>query len=64
VIHSLVASLLFGFVVGVGFHIEIAALLWSAFGTALAAPFVFSVLRRLDAGFMKVAESPSPGGIR
>ena len=62
-IHSLVASLLFGFVVGVGFHLEIGTLLWSAFGTALAAPFVFAILGRLDAGFMKT-EGPAPARIR
>ena len=63
VIHSLVASLLFGFVVAVGFHVELPSLLWSAFGTALAAPFVFAILRRLDAGFMK-AEGPDSARIR
>ena len=49
---------------GLGFHLEIAALLWSAFGTALAAPFVFAVLRRLDAGFMKADSGPAPARIR
>jgi len=51
VIHSIVASMLFGFVLGVGFHLELAPLLWSAFGTALAAPFVFAILGRVDASF-------------
>ncbi len=57
-VHSLVASLLFGFVAGAGFHLELAPLLWSAFGTALAAPLVFSVLRRLDSGFIKAEAVP------
>ena len=35
-----------------GFHLEIGSLLWSAIGTAIAAPIVFSILRRLDAGFL------------
>ena len=37
---------------GAGFHLEIGSLLWSAAGTAIAAPIVFSILRRLDAGFL------------
>jgi rod shape-determining protein MreD len=63
VVHSLIASVLFGFVVGVGFHVEPQPLLWSAFGTALAAPFVFAILRRLDSGFVK-AESAATARMR
>jgi rod shape-determining protein MreD len=62
-VHSLVATLLFGFFAGAGFHLEFAPLLWSAFGTALAAPLVFAVLRRLDAGFVH-AEGPAPRRLR
>jgi rod shape-determining protein MreD len=62
VIHSIVASMLFGFVLGVGFHLELAPLLWSAFGTALAAPVVFAILGRLDSGFPK-AEGAVQGRI-
>ena len=62
VIHSIVASMLFGFVLGVGFHLELAPLLWSAFGTALAAPFVFAILGKLDSGFPK-AEGAVQGRI-
>src|SRR5438105_5571291 len=47
--HSLIATVVFGSFTGVGVHFELPPLLWSAFGTALAAPFVFSVLRRVDA---------------
>src|SRR5882724_11918877 len=59
--HSLVATLIFGFFTGSGLHFEAAPLLWSAFGTAIAAPFVFAVLRRLDAGFQHADEAP--GGL-
>ena len=51
-VHSLIATLVFGFFTGAGFHLEIGSLLWSAIGTAIAAPIVFSILRRLDAGFL------------
>ena len=51
-VHSLIATLVFGFFTGAGFHLEIGSLLWSAAGTAIAAPIVFSILRRLDAGFL------------
>ena len=60
--HSLVAALVFGSFPGAGFHLELSPLLWSAFGTAVAAPLVFSVLRRLDAGFLHGEEAP--GGMR
>jgi rod shape-determining protein MreD len=63
IVHSVIATLVFGFFTGAGFHWEIRALLWSAFGTALAAPVVFSILRRLDAGFLP-REGPTPRGIR
>lgn len=51
-IHSLIATAVFGFFTGAGFHLELAPLLWSALGTACAAPVVFYLLRRLDAGFI------------
>lgn len=51
-LHSLVATAAFGFFTGAGFHLELAPLLWSALGTACAAPVVFYFLRRLDAGFL------------
>ena len=57
-VHSLIATAVFGFFTGAGFHLEVPPLLWSAFGTALAAPIVFSILRRLDAGFLPVADAP------
>jgi rod shape-determining protein MreD len=60
--HSLVATLVFGSFTGAGFHLELSPLLWSAFGTALAAPLVFAVLRRVDAGFLHGEEAP--GGLR
>lgn len=50
-VHSLIATMVFGFFTGAGFHLEMATLLWSAFGTALAAPFVFAILGRVDAAF-------------
>jgi hypothetical protein len=37
-------------------------MIWSAFGTALAAPLVFAVLRRVDANFIHGEEAP--GGLR
>jgi rod shape-determining protein MreD len=51
-VHSLIATAVFGFFTGAGFHLEFAPLLWSAAGTASAAPVVFFILRRLDAGFL------------
>jgi rod shape-determining protein MreD len=62
IVHSVIATLVFGFFTGAGFHWEVRALLWSAFGTAVAAPVVFAVLRRLDAGFLP-REGPSPRGL-
>ena len=59
-VHSLIATLVFGFFTGAGFHLEIGPLLWSAVGTAIAAPAVFSILRRLDAGFLHA----DTGGLR
>jgi rod shape-determining protein MreD len=58
-IHSLVATLVFGFFTGAGFHLEVGPLLWSAVGTGVAAPVVFFILRRLDAGFLN--EGPAAG---
>lgn len=60
-VHSLIATAVFGFFTGAGFHLEFQPLLWSAFGTALAAPLVFLLLRRLDANFLRAEES---GGLR
>lgn len=51
-VHSLIATLLLGFFTGAGFHYELGPLLWSAAGTAVSAPAVFSILRRLDASFL------------
>ena len=59
-VHSLIATLVFGFFTGAGFHLEIGPLLWSALGTAIAAPIVFAILRRLDAGFLPL----DAGGLR
>jgi rod shape-determining protein MreD len=55
-VHSLTATLVFGFFTGAGFHLQVSQLLWSALGTAIAAPFVFSILRRLDARFLHGGE--------
>lgn len=52
-IHSVIATLVFGGFTGAGMHFEFGPLLWSATGTAIAAPIVFSILRRLDAGFLQ-----------
>ena len=41
---------------------ELAPMMWSAFGTAIAAPFVFAALRRVDASFQHGEEAP--GGLR
>jgi cell shape-determining protein MreD len=51
-VHSFIATLVFGFFTGAGMHFEFGPMLWSGLGTASAAPFVFYILRRLDAGFM------------
>jgi hypothetical protein len=61
--HSLIASVVLGFFTGTGIHPQTAPMLWSAFGTALCAPFVFAILRRLDALFVHV-DGPAPRGIR
>jgi len=55
--HSLLATLVFGAFTGAGLHFEVGPMLWSAFGTALAAPFVFAVLRRVDATFAHADEA-------
>ena len=55
--HSLLATLVFGAFTGAGLHLETGPLLWSAFGTAIAAPFVFAVLRRVDQGFEHADEA-------
>lgn len=57
-VHSLIATLVFGFFTGAGFHLEPSQLLWSALGTACAAPLVFFLLRRLDAGFLHPESAP------
>ena len=61
-VHSLIATVVFGAFTGAGFHLEIASMLWSALGTAVAAPVVFFILRRLDAGFLH--SDVNSGGIR
>ena len=63
-VHSLIATAVFGFFTGAGFHLGISTLLWSAAGTASAAPFVFFVLRRLDAGFLHSEVNAGPGRLR
>jgi rod shape-determining protein MreD len=63
VVHSTIASVLLGFFTGNGVHVQVAPLLWSAGSTAIAAPFVFAILRRLDSIFVRV-EGPSPRGVR
>jgi ABC-type Mn2+/Zn2+ transport system permease subunit len=60
--HSLLAALVFGAFTGAGFHFELKPMMWSAFGTALAAPFVFAALRRVDAAFQHGEEAA--GGFR
>jgi rod shape-determining protein MreD len=60
--HSLLATLVFGFFTGAGLHFELKPMMWSAFGTAIAAPFVFAALRRVDASFQHGEEAP--GGFR
>lgn len=54
VVHSLIATAVLGFFTGAGFHLGLSTLIWCALGTASAAPLVFYVLRRLDAGFLHV----------
>ncbi len=51
-VHSAIAAVLLGFVASGSFSFQVSQLLWSALGTAVAAPFVFYVLRRIDAGFL------------
>ncbi len=51
-VHSMIATLVFGFFTGAGMHFEIGPLLWSALGTGTAAPIVFYILRRVDSGFL------------
>jgi rod shape-determining protein MreD len=53
-IHSVIATLVFGFFTGAGAHFTVGPMVWSALGTAIAAPVVFFLLRRLDAGFLHV----------
>ena len=55
-VHALIASAVFGFFTGTGFRFELPPVLWSAFGTALAAPVVFFLLRRVDANFIRASE--------
>ena len=53
-VHSTLAAILFYFVSpgSEGLVLQVAPLLWSAVATAAVAPLVFSVLRRLDKGFV------------
>jgi rod shape-determining protein MreD len=53
-IHSTLAAVLFYFVApgSEGLLLQFAPLFWSALGTAIAAPAVFYVLRRVDAGLL------------
>ncbi|HUJ28982.1 MAG TPA: rod shape-determining protein MreD [Myxococcales bacterium] len=60
-VHALIAAAVFGFFTGTGVHFAPVPMLWSAFGTALAAPLVFLLLRRLDSNFVHAEES---GGLR
>jgi rod shape-determining protein MreD len=60
--HSVVATVVFGSFTGAGYHLELSPMFWSASGTALAAPLVFSVLRRLDASFLHGEEAPGGMG--
>ena len=57
VVHSVIATAVFGFFTGAGVRFDAGTLVWSAFGTALAAPFVFFVLRRIDSNFLHTEES-------
>ena len=61
-VHGLVAMVVFGFFTGSGIHLVIAPMLWSALGTALAAPVVFAILRRLDLNFLH--SDVNAGGMR
>jgi rod shape-determining protein MreD len=55
-IHSSIAAVLFHFVApgSEGLVLKLSPLFWSALGTAIAAPAVFSVLRRLDKALLPV----------
>lgn len=61
-VHSLLATMMIGFFTGTGIHLQATPLLWSAFGTALAAPLVFSILRRLDTALAQ--RDTSAGALR
>jgi len=61
-VHAVIATVVFGFFTGSGIRLDLAPLLWSALGTALAAPLVFSLLRRLDANFLH--SDVNAGGMR
>ena len=61
-VHSLIATVVFGFFTGSGIHFGVGAMLWSALGTALLAPVVFAILRHLDANFRNV--DVNAGGMR
>ena len=61
-VHGLIAAVVFGFFTGTGIHLSTAPMLWSALGTALAAPLVFSILRRLDTNFLHT--DVNAGGMR
>ena len=53
-VHSTLAAVLFYFVApgSEGLVLQLSPLIWSAIATAAVAPLVFSVLRRLDKGFV------------
>ena len=58
-IHSSLAAVLFYFVApgSEGLVLQFVPLFWSALGTAIAAPAVFSVLRRLDKALVPVSDA-------
>jgi rod shape-determining protein MreD len=58
-IHSSVAAVLFYFVApgSQGVVLQFSPLFWSALGTAVAAPAVFSLLRRVDKGYLPVSDT-------
>ena len=62
VVHSIIASVVFGFFTGSGVRFAFSPLFWSAVGTGLAAPLVFGILRRLDANFLH--SDVNAGGVR
>ena len=61
-LHGLIAAAVFGFFTGTGVHFAALPMLWSALGTALLAPLVFSILRRLDLNLLH--SDVNAGGMR